>query len=290
MPSALETLVKILKLEQDSGFQDKAVIGGLRSFGEHWAAEAHGQAKRPEHHVLIDELADIMNRYADLTAQTERPEAVKYMLGRITGRVPPPGGLVPKPAPEVQTSPPPEQVERQPEPRPEPRVEPSRSEHSERSEPRPPENRPVEVEREAPPPRPEPAESRRPAPEPMRRVDSPNLKRGEDPSPEADGAPIPRSTHEYAPEPMRQARREQFESEPPLREVPLPRHEATRFVRPIRRKRGQADPHREIETLRAIKQTVANINGVGPKMAEKMQQVGINTIEDLLYCFPRRYY
>ena len=48
MPSALETLVKILKLEQDTGFQDKAVIGGLRSFGEHWATDAHAQAKKPD--------------------------------------------------------------------------------------------------------------------------------------------------------------------------------------------------------------------------------------------------
>src|SRR5260221_5282618 len=126
MPSALETLVKILRLEQDSGLQDNAVIGGLRSFGEHWAAEAHGQAKRPEHHVLIDELADIMNRYADLTEQAERPDAVKYMLGRITGRVPPPAGLVPKPAPTAQASPPPERVEPHREPRPAPRVEPRR--------------------------------------------------------------------------------------------------------------------------------------------------------------------
>src|SRR5258708_11095014 len=88
---------------------------------------------------------------------------------------------------------------------------------------------------------------------------------------------------------MRPERREQVESQSQLHEVPLPRREATRFVRPIRRKRGPSDPHREIETLRAIKQTVANINGVGPKMAEKLQQININTVEDLLYCFPRRY-
>ncbi len=54
MPSALETLVKVLKLEQDMGYQDKAVIGGLQSFAEHWAADAHAQAKKPEHHVLVE--------------------------------------------------------------------------------------------------------------------------------------------------------------------------------------------------------------------------------------------
>src|SRR5258708_770593 len=94
MPSALETLVKILKLEQESGFQDKAVIGGLKSFASHWVNDAHGQAKKPEHHALVDELAELLNAYGQITAPTERYEAVKYMLGRITGRVPSRGSTV----------------------------------------------------------------------------------------------------------------------------------------------------------------------------------------------------
>ena len=53
MPSALETLVKILKLEQDTDYQNKAVIGGLKSFAQHWSTDAHAQAKKPEHHVLV---------------------------------------------------------------------------------------------------------------------------------------------------------------------------------------------------------------------------------------------
>ena len=36
MPSALETLVKILKLERDQGGKDSAVIGGLSAFCEGW--------------------------------------------------------------------------------------------------------------------------------------------------------------------------------------------------------------------------------------------------------------
>src|SRR5579859_3961721 len=91
MPSALETLVKVLKLEQDTSYQDKAVIGGLQSFADHWAADAHAQAKKPEHHVLVDELASILVSYSTLSAPTERHDAVKYMLGRITGRIPPRG-------------------------------------------------------------------------------------------------------------------------------------------------------------------------------------------------------
>src|SRR5579859_3430678 len=110
MPSALETLVKVLKLEQDTGYQDKAVIGGLQSFAEHWAADAHAQAKKPEHHVLVDELAAILGTYNSLAA-TERHEAVKYMLGRITGRIPPREGSQQQAspgAPQVTTARPPD--------------------------------------------------------------------------------------------------------------------------------------------------------------------------------------
>src|SRR5215813_12540318 len=111
MPSALETLVKILKLEQESGCQDKAVIGGLKSFASHWVNDAHAQARKPEHHALVDELAELLTAYGSITAPAERYEAVKYMLGRIMGRIPPRGGVSPQTAatvPEPATPAPPE--------------------------------------------------------------------------------------------------------------------------------------------------------------------------------------
>src|SRR6185503_20476943 len=96
MPSALETLVKILKLEQDTGYQDKAVIGGLKSFASHWAGDAHAQAKKPEHHMLVDELVARLNGYSALNTPDERHEAIKHMIGRITGRIPSPSGAAPQ--------------------------------------------------------------------------------------------------------------------------------------------------------------------------------------------------
>jgi hypothetical protein len=107
MPSALETLVKILKLEQDTGYQDKAVIGGLRSFSTHWTADAHAQARKPEHHLLIDELAERLNAYGDLSSPGERHESIKYMLGRIMGRIPVPGAAAAAPAAKPEAPPPP---------------------------------------------------------------------------------------------------------------------------------------------------------------------------------------
>ncbi|HVO43910.1 MAG TPA: ATP-dependent DNA helicase RecG [Aggregatilineales bacterium] len=157
MPSALETLVKILKLEQDTSYQNKAVIGGLKSFADHWVIDAHAQAKKPEHHALIDELATLLDQYVTLETPIERSDAVRYMLGRIMGRVPPEAALAPR----------------------------------------------------------------------------------------------------------------QDKARP--------------------RRRRERDPQRERDVREALRASVEILDGVGPKMAEKLTALGIATIEDLLYCFPRRY-
>jgi hypothetical protein len=88
MPSALEKLYKVLKLESESGYKDHAVYKGLSAFAKQWEADARTQAKKPEHHLLIDELVQLMQQYSQQTAPEERPAAIKYMIGRITGRVP----------------------------------------------------------------------------------------------------------------------------------------------------------------------------------------------------------
>jgi ATP-dependent DNA helicase RecG len=87
MPFALEQLVKILKLEQETNYKNTAVIGGLESYQPNWARDAHQQAKNTTHHALVDELSNAMRHYATLETKEERYDLVRYMLGRITRRV-----------------------------------------------------------------------------------------------------------------------------------------------------------------------------------------------------------
>jgi ATP-dependent DNA helicase RecG len=89
MPSALEKLVKILRLEQETGYKDTAVIGGLQSFASNWSREAHQQARTDEHHALVEELANAIDYYSGLNDKESRYNTVRYMLGRITGRTEP---------------------------------------------------------------------------------------------------------------------------------------------------------------------------------------------------------
>lgn len=128
MPSALESLVKILKLEQQKACQDTAVIGGLKAFSETWKDQAVQQAKRPEHYILIDELVDLLHEYESIPTFDERYKSISYMLDRIMGREPAPEKYAARLASltieEKKPAPPPPA----PKPRPEP-VSPSPQQH-----------------------------------------------------------------------------------------------------------------------------------------------------------------
>ncbi len=174
MPSALETLVKILKLEQETGYKNTAVIGGLESFATNWERDAHQQAKRPDHHQLVDEMVRHLRDYKHLEEQEPRYEAIKYMLGRIMGRIPAPADLPPSSfVPDV-----PEPVEEEPEPAP---AAPARDEPVEAADDQ--ENRVEEVEAEEVI---ELAVEARPIvlPPPPRPMALPRRKRRETPSPD----------------------------------------------------------------------------------------------------------
>ena len=87
MPSAIENLVKILKLEQKNGYNNKAVIGGLQAYAANWGQQAHQQAQRTDQHALIEELLRVMADYAVQANSDNRHNLAKYMLDRITRRI-----------------------------------------------------------------------------------------------------------------------------------------------------------------------------------------------------------
>jgi ATP-dependent DNA helicase RecG len=203
MPSALEKLYKILKLESETGYKDHAVYKGLGAFAKQWEADARTQAKKPEHHALIDELVALMQQYSHSTAPDERPAAVQYMISRITGRVP-------RQAAQASA----------------------------------PKGLQAHMDEQLP-------ESAQSAPAPLD-LDSPSGQ----------------TAFGVAPSVVLQ-----------------PRSSAL----PPRRRRPEPDPESEAAFWRALQQPVTAISGVGEKIAEKLSALGIRTIEDWLWRFPRRY-
>ena len=86
MPSALETLVKILKLERDQGGKNTAVVGGLSAYASNWQPQAREQARRAQHHILIDEIVDSLTAYDKTDSEEERIDKINYLLNRVTDR------------------------------------------------------------------------------------------------------------------------------------------------------------------------------------------------------------
>ncbi len=80
MISALDKLEKILRLEQERGYRDTAVIGGLARFADAWREQAHRE-KAGE--AWVAEVAKHMETYSQLATRDERQaklEKLRTML------------------------------------------------------------------------------------------------------------------------------------------------------------------------------------------------------------------
>jgi ATP-dependent DNA helicase RecG len=71
-------------------------------------------------------------------------------------------------------------------------------------------------------------------------------------------------------------------AEPDIR--PLPK-----LARPPRKPRPLIDPQEAADINRGLKAPVLTVKGIGPRMAESLDRLGIRTINDMLYNLPRRY-
>lgn len=76
---SLEKLSKILHLEIQSKFSDKAIIGGLHKFQPNWIAEAKTE-QVPD--ALMQQIDDLFTRYSHLNT-SERENAIKSVLAAI---------------------------------------------------------------------------------------------------------------------------------------------------------------------------------------------------------------
>jgi ATP-dependent DNA helicase RecG len=69
MTPALDKLTKILKLEQEQGHRDKAVIGGLARFADNWRKQALREASDT---AWVEHIAAQMRAYSQWTTRSER--------------------------------------------------------------------------------------------------------------------------------------------------------------------------------------------------------------------------
>lgn len=249
MPSALETLVKILKLEQDTDYNNTAVIGGLQSFADNWQQDAHQQAKKPEHHQLVDEIVTYLVDYGALEDMNKRHESIKYMLGRIMGRIPAPPDLPPSTYVDLD-EPPPAEVKASPPAAKTAAVVASSDDFAEDGEDDDGEDEDDDLE------------NGDLVDEEVAVLDETEVESGLDEDLEPIAVPVT-SPAEPAPKP------------------------APKVIH--RRRRRAISPDEAAERFAELQAPITTLHKVGEKMAEKMARLGIVSLEDMLFTFPRRY-
>jgi len=271
MPSALETLVKILKLERDQGCKNTAVIGGLAAFSEKWTPDAHAQAKKPEHHLLVDELSGLLHKYEEIANKSERLNNIGYMLDRITGRIPPPPAFQVKAA-EIPPAPPPEPTPTIEESLPiRPQVE------QRREEQRSPQDRPPRRER----PSIQPQQSR-----PPRKPVRANRDEDEGGAFRAEERRHNEMTYDSYDAPPTRGRGGRGRNQP-VAELDIPAQ--PRLARVLRQPRPQISQEEAADIMRGLGQPVTVAKGVGPGTAALLEKLGVQTVGNLLDFLPRRY-
>ncbi|MFQ5812277.1 MAG: ATP-dependent DNA helicase RecG [Anaerolineae bacterium] len=83
MTPALEKLTKILTLEQEQGYRNRAVIGGLERFAPFWREETRQEAEGLENARLVEEVVALLQSYPTLEDRGARERAVEEMLTKL---------------------------------------------------------------------------------------------------------------------------------------------------------------------------------------------------------------
>jgi len=121
MLAAFETLYKILQLEKEQGYRNRAVIGGLEKFIANWYDKAYHEAASQGRQALVDEIADLLKDYTTIAETTDRARVIHQVLSKLktepfssaedklAGEVRPPQPPPPS-APPVPRQPPPPPV------------------------------------------------------------------------------------------------------------------------------------------------------------------------------------
>src|SRR5512144_391765 len=95
MLASLEKLQKFFRLEKESGYQDRAVIGGLVKMLDFWEGEARNDGVPEE---IIEAVVTRLRDYHSLPPQG-RSDALKGLWKRIQSMAGDGSGPVPVPAP-----------------------------------------------------------------------------------------------------------------------------------------------------------------------------------------------
>jgi len=109
MHSVAEKLLKILDLEEQTGYRNQAVIGGLDKLAEHWLKEAAAAYPGADKQPLIRQVGDLLAVYPTRATPEGREEVVRALrktVARLEEGSAEPAAPQPTPAPPARPTPP----------------------------------------------------------------------------------------------------------------------------------------------------------------------------------------
>lgn len=80
MLTTFETLYKILQLEKEQGYRNRAVIGGLERFIANWHEEARQEAAACDLQAVVDEIVNLLKDYSAVADTSARARAVERVI------------------------------------------------------------------------------------------------------------------------------------------------------------------------------------------------------------------
>ena len=86
MPSAFERLQSVLELEKEQGFQNKAVVGGIRQFATFWVGQAREEALDDSDTFFVEQVAETLAQYNKLSGTTARRDTIENLLTKLRER------------------------------------------------------------------------------------------------------------------------------------------------------------------------------------------------------------
>lgn len=86
MTEPFERLQRVLELEQQQGYKNKAVVGGIRQFAAYWVGQARAEAVDEADIFFIDMVAETLSNYHRLPGDAARRDTVNNMLGKLRSR------------------------------------------------------------------------------------------------------------------------------------------------------------------------------------------------------------
>lgn len=86
MDRALKRLERVLELEKQQGYQNKAVVGGIRQFAVFWVSQANEEAVDEADSALAEQVSEVLMEYGRLPGTEARAKAVASLLATIERR------------------------------------------------------------------------------------------------------------------------------------------------------------------------------------------------------------